>query len=82
MSIPEGLERRKLRLAAIGAAKAQVEARAQERLEREQGENQSKLATRVEHEKRTARSRVASHAGGEADVPGSGVRGIFLIRAF
>jgi transposase len=55
MSIPEELERRELRLAAIAAAKAQIEARAEERLEREQAEHQSKLAARAEHEKRTGK---------------------------
>ena len=55
MSIPEELERRELRLAAIAAAKAQIEARAAERLEREQAEHQSKLAARAEQEKRTGK---------------------------
>jgi len=55
MSIPEELERRELRLAAIAEAKAKIEARAQERLEREQGEHQAKLAARAEHEKRTGK---------------------------
>jgi transposase len=55
MSIPEELERRELRLAAIAAAKAKIEARAEERLEREQVEHQSKLAARAEHEKRTGK---------------------------
>jgi transposase len=55
MSIPEELERRELRLAAIAAAKAQIEARAEERLEREQAEHQSKLAARAEQEKRTGK---------------------------
>jgi transposase len=55
MSIPEELERRELRLAAIAAAKAQIEARAQERLEREQAEHQSKLTARAEQEKRTGK---------------------------
>ena len=55
MSIPEELERRELRLAAIAAAKAKIEARAEERLEREQAEHQSKLAARAEHEKRTGK---------------------------
>jgi hypothetical protein len=44
MSIPEELERRELRLAAITEAKAKIEARAAERLAREQAEHQSKLA--------------------------------------
>jgi len=55
MSIPEELERRELRLAAIAAAKAKIEARADERLERDQAEHQSKLAARAEQEKRTGK---------------------------
>jgi transposase len=55
MSIPEELERRELRLAAIAAAKAKIGARADERLEREQAEHQSKLAARAEQEKRTGK---------------------------
>jgi transposase len=55
MSIPEELERRELRLAAIAEAKAKIESRAQERLEREQVEHQAKLATRAEQEKRTGK---------------------------
>jgi transposase len=55
MSIPEELERRELRLAAIAAAKAQIEARADEHLEHEQAEHQSKLAARAEQEKRTGK---------------------------
>ncbi|MGB6489653.1 MAG: IS1182 family transposase [Steroidobacteraceae bacterium] len=55
MSIPEELERRELRLAAIAEAKAKIQARAQERLQREQAEHQSKLAARAEHEKRTGK---------------------------
>jgi hypothetical protein len=55
MSIPEELERRELRLAAIAEAKAKIEARAQERLEREQVEHQAKLAARAEQEKRTGK---------------------------
>jgi hypothetical protein len=55
MSIHEEFERRELRLAAIAAAKARIDARAKERLEREQAEHQSKLATRSEHEKRTGK---------------------------
>src|SRR6266702_3862609 len=55
MSIPEELERRELRMAAIAAAKAKIEARAYERLEREQAEHQSKLAARADHEKRTGK---------------------------
>jgi transposase len=55
MSIPEELERRELRLAAIAAAKAQIEARADEHLEHEQAEYQSKLAARAEQEKRTGK---------------------------
>jgi len=55
MSIPEELERREVRLAAIAEAKAKIEARAEERLEREQAEHQSKLAARAEQEKQTGK---------------------------
>ncbi len=55
MSIPEELERRESRLAAIAAAKAKIEGRAEERLEREQAEHQSKLAARAEQEKQTGK---------------------------
>jgi transposase len=55
MSIPEELERRETRLAAIAAAKATIEGRAEERLEREQCEHQSKLAARAEQEKQTGK---------------------------
>ncbi len=55
MSIPEELERRELRLAAIAAAKVKIEARAEERLEHEQAEHQSKLAARAEQQKRTGK---------------------------
>jgi len=55
MSIPEELERRELRLAAIAEAKAKIEARAQERLEREQADYQAKLVARSEQEKRTGK---------------------------
>jgi transposase len=55
MSIPEELERRELRLAAIAVAKAKIEARAAERLAREEADHQSKLAARAEKEKRTGK---------------------------
>jgi transposase len=55
MSIPEELERRELRLAAIAAAKVKIEARAEDRLEREQADHQSKLAARAEQEERTGK---------------------------
>ncbi len=55
MSVPEELARRELRLAAIAEAKAKIEARAAERLAREQAEHQSKLAVRAEREKRTGK---------------------------
>src|SRR5580658_3119404 len=44
MSIPEELERRELRLAAIAAAQAQIEARADERLEHEQAEQEKQTS--------------------------------------
>ena len=55
MSIPEELERREVRLAAIAAAKAKIEGRAEERLQREQEEHQSKLAARAEKEQQTGK---------------------------
>jgi len=55
MSIPEELERRELRLAAIAEAKAKIEARAEERLQRDQAEHESKLAARAEQEKNTGK---------------------------
>jgi transposase len=55
MSIPQELERREERLAAIAEAKVKIEARAQERFEQEQSEHQSKLAARAEKEKRSGK---------------------------
>ena len=55
MSIPEELERRETRLAAIAEAKSKIEARAKERLDREQAEHQGKLAARAAQEKRTGK---------------------------
>jgi len=55
MSIPEELERRESRLAAIAEAKAKIEGRAQERLAREQAIHHEKLAARAEQEKRTGK---------------------------
>jgi transposase len=55
MSIPEELERRELRLAAIAEAKAKIEARAEERFERDQLDHQAKLAARAEQEKLTGK---------------------------
>ena len=57
MSIPEELERRELRLAAIAAAKAKIEARAEERLEHEQAQHQSRLNERAEYQRRTGKKR-------------------------
>jgi hypothetical protein len=70
MSIPEELERRELRLAAIAEAKATLEARAEERLEHEQVEHQAKLAARAEHEKRTGKK----PGGRPPEPPTGGVR--------
>ena len=55
MSIPEELARRELRLAAIAEAKAKLEARAEERLAREQTEHQARLAAREELETLTGK---------------------------
>ena len=52
MSIPEELERRETRLAAIAEAKAKIQAPVEER---EQGEYQAKLAARDEKQRRTGK---------------------------
>jgi transposase len=67
MSIPEELERRELRLAAIAEAKAKIEAHAGERLAQEQTEHQAKLAARAEQEKRTGKK-----PGGRPPAPPTG----------
>ena len=46
MSIPEELERRKVRLEKLAVARATIEARAKQRFEREQAEHQAKLEAR------------------------------------
>ena len=46
MSIPEELERRKVRLDKLAMARATIEARAKERFEREQAEHQAKIEAR------------------------------------
>ena len=55
MSVPEELARRQTRLARIAEAKAAIEARAQERYEREQEEHQAKMKAREDKAKRTGR---------------------------
>jgi transposase len=70
MSIPEELERRELRLAAIAEAKRRIEARAEERFEREQVEQQAKLAARAEQEKLTGKK----PGGRPPEPPTGGVR--------
>jgi transposase len=46
MSIPEELERRKVRLEKLATARATIEARAKERFDREQAEHQAKIEAR------------------------------------
>lgn len=70
MSIPEELERREVRLAAIAEAKAKIEARAEERLQREQVEHHGKLAARAEREKQTGKK----PRGRPPEPPTGGVR--------
>jgi len=70
MSIPEELEWRELRLAAIAEAKAKLEARAEERLERDQAEHQTRLDARAEQEKRTGKK----PRGRPPEPPTGGVR--------
>ena len=64
MSIPEELERREARLAAIAAAKEKIRARV---AEREQAEYQAKIAAREEQERRTGKK-----PGGRPPAPPSG----------
>jgi transposase len=64
MSIPEELERREQRLAAIAEAKARIEARVEER---EHAEYQAKLAAREEKTRRTG-----NKPGGRPPAPPSG----------
>jgi len=67
MSIPEELQRREQRLAAIAQAKANIAARAQERFEREQAEYQAKMAAREAREKETGKK-----PGGRPPAPPTG----------
>jgi transposase len=64
MSIPEELERREARMAAIAEAKRKIEARVSER---EQAEYEAKLKARAEREQRTGRK-----PGGRPPAPPSG----------
>jgi len=67
MSIPEELERREARLAAIAEAKKKIEARVRER---EQAEYEARLEARAEREKRTGtkpRGRPPEPPSGEVD---------------
>ncbi len=65
VSLPEEIQRREDRLAAIAAAKVTIEARARERFEREQAEYQTKLAKRQAKEKATGKK-----PGGKPPQPG------------
>lgn len=64
MSVPEELARREDRVARIAAAKAAIEARAQERFDREQAEHEAKLEAREEKAQRTG-----SKPGGKPPAP-------------
>jgi len=64
MKIPEELERREKRLAAIERAKEEIEARARERFECEQAEYEEKVARRKAYEEATERK-----ARGKAPTP-------------
>lgn len=57
VSLPEEIQRREDRLAAIAAAKTKIEARAKERFERELAEYQGKLDKREAQEKATGKKR-------------------------
>ena len=56
MSVPEELQRRAARLAAIADAKAKIEARAAERFAREQADYEAKLAARAQRAARTGKN--------------------------
>jgi len=70
MSIPEELQRREQRLAAIAEAKAKIQARAQERFERKQAEYQAKMAAREAKQKETGKK----PRGGPPQPPAAGPR--------
>lgn len=55
MDIPEELKRREARLEKIAQAKAEIEARAQQRFEREQADYEAKMARRKDKEERTGK---------------------------
>ena len=55
MSVPEELARREVRLACIAEAKAEIEARAKARHDREQGEYEAKIKAREEKAEKTGR---------------------------
>ena len=67
MDVPAELARREERLKAIAAAKAQIEARAQERFQREQAEYEAKMAARKKKEEDTGKK-----PGGNDPKPPSG----------
>jgi transposase len=68
MSIPEELQRREQRLAALAEAKAKIEARAKERFDREQAEYQAKMAAREAKQKETGKK----PRGGPPQPPAAG----------
>lgn len=61
MNIPEELERREKRLAAIAAAKAEIERRAADRHTREQAAYEQKLAKRARKERETGKKAKGKH---------------------
>ena len=64
MDVPEELRRREARLDVIARAKKEIEARAQERFNREQAEFEAKQAKREAYEKETGKK-----PGGKAPKP-------------
>ncbi len=65
MDIPEELKRREERLTKIAKAKAEIQARAQARFEREQAEYEEKMARRKAKEERTGALRVCHQVFGK-----------------
>ena len=70
VNLPEEIKRREDRLAAIAAAKAKIEARAQQRFAREQAEYEAKMATRAAKTKATGKKA----SGKPPQPPESGAR--------
>ncbi len=70
MKLPEEIKRREARLQAMATAKGKIQARAQERYEREKAQYEEKMARRVAKEKQTGKK----PSGKPPEPPAPGVR--------